>query len=305
MRTMFSSRMICIFSGNMLTILLLYILPMLWLAESECPTSEAIAPYCICREIGEDAMMSCSGILAVDYLVAPIKASVGKNMFSILIMNSTLLYIPSNLFKDTNYKKIRFLGTELMSLSDTDLAFIGLEETLEEIRVSDAHFVAQWDWSQLNRLQRLHLLEVSSVVLHSIDEPFPNLPTLSVLGILKAEISYIHKNAFASLKSLRILSLKENGITELNRDMLPMPAEELAVIDLSSNELTSLPDNMFEGMPSLADVNLDHNKFSTLSERTFTWPLEHVNLLSLKGNPIRCDCRLRWIVKVTKPFEFY
>ncbi|GFU27970.1 leucine-rich repeats and immunoglobulin-like domains protein 3 [Trichonephila clavipes] len=199
---------------------------------------------------------------------------------------------------------IRFVNTQLMALSDGELAFEGLEDRLEEIRATDAHYITQWGWSQLRNHRRLSLIDINLISMYSIDQEFPALKSISTLGISKAEISFVHPTAFAGLDNLRILDLQDNLITELKRSMLPNPAEKLSIFILSNNLLTSLPDEMFEGMPNLKQLELNYNKLVTLNEETFLWPLDNLQSLMLKGNEFRCDCRLRWMVKIHKPFEF-
>lgn len=119
-----------------------------------------------------------------------------------------------------------------MSFSDDDVAFEGLEDTLTELRSIAADYVAQWDWRQLRNLKSLSLIDVHSMVLESVDDPFPHLPALTALGIIRAKISYIVDKAFSDLPKLTVFNMQENDITEMKRNMFPDPAENLAIIDL-------------------------------------------------------------------------
>lgn len=119
-----------------------------------------------------------------------------------------------------------------MSLSDSDVAFEGLEDTLTEIRATDAKFIAQWDWQQLQHLKKLHLIDINWILMGSISEIFPELPNLKFLGITHAEISFIIPYAFQSLKELQVLKMAGNDISEVARNMLPDPAYNLISIDL-------------------------------------------------------------------------
>lgn len=119
-----------------------------------------------------------------------------------------------------------------MSLSDSDLAFEGLEDSLIDLRATDAHYIAQWDWQQLRNHQKLQLIDVNWISMGSVAEPFPELKELTALGITRAEISYIAEGAFANLPRLRILNLQKNDVAEVARSMFPVPADEMAIIDL-------------------------------------------------------------------------
>lgn len=118
-----------------------------------------------------------------------------------------------------------------MSLSDTDIAFEGLENSLKEIRANQASYVASWDWKQLRNLKALELIDVVDIELGSISVKFPELKKLKFLGILHAGIDFIIPYAFADLKELTVLNLKGNDISELNRNMFPEPAYNLLALD--------------------------------------------------------------------------
>ncbi|CAL1289108.1 unnamed protein product [Larinioides sclopetarius] len=283
----------------LLSALLATILP----ATGICPNQENIAP-CTCKNMGDDPMMMCSNITSAEELIGPIKGTETFKMFSLVVINSALLYIPGTVFANTVFERIRFANSQIMSLSDGDLAFVGLEDHLEEIRASDARYITQWDWSQLKNLRRLKLIDIVDIAMYSVDQEMPALKSLTSLGISKAEISFVHPSAFSKLENLFRLSLANNEITEMSRTMLPDPAPELFVIDLSGNKLESLPNDMFTNMPNLKEVEINNNKLITLNEETFQWLFENLQLLMLAGNEIRCDCRLKWMVSIRKPFYF-
>lgn len=119
-----------------------------------------------------------------------------------------------------------------MAFSDNDVAFEGLEDSLTELRSSGAEYVAQWDFRELRNLKSLSLIDVHSMVLESIDDPFPHLPALTALGIIRAKISYIVDNAFSDLPKLTVFNMQENEIAEVKRNMFSDPANNLAIIDL-------------------------------------------------------------------------
>ncbi|GFS58751.1 g-protein coupled receptor GRL101 [Nephila pilipes] len=269
-----------------------------------CPSEESIAPACLCKEFGEGGMLMCKNISSAEDLRPLITAAEPYDMFALTIMQSVLLHIPSALFKNSKYRKIGFLRTQLLSLSESDLAFEGLEDRLEELRATAARYSAHWDWSQLKNHRRLKLIDIDLVEMHALDQEFPPLKSLKLLGISRAEIAVIHPNAFSGLENLEILYLRGNWIAKMSRSMLPNPAKKLATIDLSGNLLNTLPKDMFEGMPNLMEVNLSYNTFTTLRKESFLWPFEHLQALMLTGNELRCDCRMKWIIQTRKPLYF-
>lgn len=119
-----------------------------------------------------------------------------------------------------------------MAFSDNDVAFEGLEDTLTELRSSGTEYIAQLDFAHLRNLKSLPLIDVHFMVLESIEDPFPYLPALTALGIIRAKISYIVGKAFSDLPKLTVFNIQENDITEVKRNMFPDSSENLAIIDL-------------------------------------------------------------------------
>lgn len=269
-----------------------------------CPLPEENAPLCTCQDFAEDSVMSCSKVLWTEDLIGPMKA-VSKHktkLFSFSLHNSSLLFIPNGIFKDIHIEQIRLISTELQALSDTDIAFRGLEETLTELRSMHAEYVSQWSWQHLRNLRRLSLIDVHSMILEAIDEPFPHLPVLTALGIIRAKISYIVDSAFSKLNKLTIFNLMENEISEVKRNMLPDPANHLSIIDLSNNKISELPEDFFSNMPRITEVHLDRNHFTFLNEKPFALAFSVLTQLTMTENPIRCDCRMRWVTETRYPF---
>ncbi|GFY61168.1 uncharacterized protein TNIN_21571 [Trichonephila inaurata madagascariensis] len=85
---------------------LLIFLPVILSSVWACPSEQSIAPACICRDMEDGAMMICSNITSAEELVPYIKTTDSLDMLALTIMESTLIYIPSDLFKNTKYQKV-------------------------------------------------------------------------------------------------------------------------------------------------------------------------------------------------------
>ncbi|XP_035222628.1 uncharacterized protein LOC118195433 [Stegodyphus dumicola] len=208
----------------------LIILLISWLAESACPAPEKIYPFCTCREENEQSSMICRNMQSFEDLLLPIQATVRTDMFSLHIINSSLLYIPNGIFQETNFKEIYFNETELTSFSDTDIAFDGLENTLTKISISGSKYVAQWEWSQLRNLQRIESIVINATSMYSTDRTIL-VPNVIKLFVTQSEVSFIYDKAFQALNRALYISLSGNNIHELKRSMFPKPCI-LQVLDL-------------------------------------------------------------------------
>ncbi|GIY09976.1 uncharacterized protein CDAR_448511 [Caerostris darwini] len=281
----------------------LSLLAILGVTYGGCPPADSIGPLCTCRDY-LDAMMTCRDVLSGEELLKPFHsvASLKYKIFSLQISNSSFSFLPNSLFDGCSFQKIRFYNSQIMSLSDSDIAFEGLEDSLEELRATEGHYTAQWDWQQLRKLRKLQLIDINMIQLGSVSEPFPPLKSLIALGIMGAGIGYIHPRAFADLSELIILNLKDNQISSVKRSMLP---SKLSFLDFSNNELSVLPKDLFQNLPHLVHVALGNNRLTALPEDTFQWPMQNLESLFLLGNQLVCDCRMRWIKGRRIPIEFY
>lgn len=121
-----------------------------------------------------------------------------------------------------------------MSLSDGDIAFGGLEDYLEFIyaRVGPKANSWRFQWKQLKNLRKLVKIWIPGVAKGDINEPFPELQSLTHLLLDSTNITFLAKDAFQRLPNLELLSLDHNAISKVTRSMLPQPAAKLRMIYL-------------------------------------------------------------------------
>jgi len=92
---------------------------------------------------------------------------------------------------------------------------------------------------------------------------------------------------------LQRLKLSSNYLENLPNHFL---SSSIISMDLQRNFFTSIP-NLFQSNSSkLIDLDLSSNKISILQENNL---LKYPNLktIGLTGNPLDCNCHLRWIKK--------
>ncbi|GBL76103.1 hypothetical protein AVEN_234402-1 [Araneus ventricosus] len=83
--------------------------------------------------------------------------------------------------------------------------------------------------------------------------------------------------------------------------MFPDPALRLTVINLSYNAIDSLPEDMFTNMPGLMSILLEGNNLITVDQKTFSPVWSQLNKINLYENPMRCDCRMKWMLLLKSP----
>ncbi|KAG8195251.1 hypothetical protein JTE90_028402 [Oedothorax gibbosus] len=72
---------------------------------------------------------------------------------------------------------------------------------------------------------------------------------------------------------------------------------KLRIIGLSYNKISTLPSDIFSDMPFLEQVFLAGNMMAVLPEETFQPVMSQLKILTVRGNPIKCDCSIAWVLQ--------
>lgn len=204
----------------------LLILPLV----TACPPSKQIHP-CTCS----DQTIFCSG-LENDQVLSDVVYALKtwmKKLYSFTIKNSNFMYIPHDIFSNVEFQEFQIVESSFMALTDTDVAFEGLEDSLTQLVITDSDMLNSWDWMALKNLKKLLKIHID-VDLEIVSEEITRLTSVNLMDISlnKNQINYIHDLAFANFKQLLSVSLRSNLITEIKRSMFPNPAPLLQKLDL-------------------------------------------------------------------------
>ncbi|XP_035212543.1 leucine-rich repeat and fibronectin type-III domain-containing protein 5-like [Stegodyphus dumicola] len=262
-----------------------------------CPPEESLYP-CVCLTYESESTVDivCDDLdNEHDLQNAAAACKKMPNMHTFMIVNSVLNYIPHSTFEGTLFKSIEVKGTTMISLSDTDEAFVGLENTLDSLAIVKST-IGLWNWSKLKDLTRMTHLEARDVGLQSIENDINYLRFLRSVDFSKNEISWICDHAFENFSSLTHFVIPENEIKKLKRSMFPNHAYILRFINLRKNQIQTLPRDIFENMPKLTTLLIGENHILTLDEKTFSPIWDNLRYLEVGGNDLRCDCRMTWII---------
>lgn len=271
-----------------------------------CP--ENPVPPCTCRLIGyHSSIITCTGVENERDLENSLHSMKNTSVpvKTVEIFEASLNFLPSKVFKGLRFQKLFIAGSSMVALSDEEMAFVGLEDSLEILLVHECTLFSGWNWSHLKNLRALTELQTTKAGPVEVDDDVKEIAHLNITNLFftQESISYIHETAFATFHNLKTLSLKQNLIRELKRSMFPNPALQLEQVIFSYNELQYLPRDIFTNMPKLRSILLSGNSILTIEQATFSPVWNNLYKLDLRDNPIRCDCRLKWLLMMKFPLN--
>ncbi|KAK2500909.1 hypothetical protein MC885_018121 [Smutsia gigantea] len=125
---------------------------------------------------------------------------------------------------------------------------------------------------------------------------------LSSLAITHCNLSSVPFQALHHLSFLKVLDLSQNPISAIPARRLS-PLVRLQELRLSGACLTSIAAHAFHGLTAFHLLDVADNALQTLEETAFPSPDKLVTL-RLSGNPLTCDCRLLWLLRLCRHLDF-
>jgi Leucine-rich repeat (LRR) protein len=209
-----------------------------------------------------------------------------------------LTFLPENLFIWNQYLSYLSLqGNDLNSL--TNKSFRGLSRlTYMNLARNRLQFHSnQQPFQHLNNLEVLNLdrntqMNLSKATFNGLDE---TLIELSLQNCNLTKLSSI-TNPFGGFRHLQRLKLSSNQLYDLPENLLDNSQQSLISIDLQRNRFRSIP-KLFAhpaNTSKFTDIDLSSNQICTLTRHDLA---QYMNLktIGLTGNPLHCNCHLRWL----------
>jgi len=296
------------FSSLILTLLLS--VTAVSIVDSTCPLVNPV-PQCQCKTLKDQAkqefsILTCSNLHSEDALKTVLATTRGFPMFELELVDCSLRYLPHDAFVGTTFEVLSIRNSSLHSLSDTNVAFVGLEKQMHLLEIINCSYTSDWDWTQLSNLVHLMEIHVSESELIDITEGISRIQHIDVEAFMfqKNHIQELDNKAFAPFSNLERLFLDNNYIRRLSRAMFPKPAKLLKIIGLSYNTLADLPDDLFMDMPALASLYLTGNPLHIIDEVVFKPIWNQLRLFFFYGTNLSCDCRMTWLTKFDNSRKF-
>ncbi|NXO25623.1 LRRN2 protein, partial [Cisticola juncidis] len=127
------------------------------------------------------------------------------------------------------------------------------------------------------------------------------VPGLKFLDLNKNPVQRVKQSDFTNMLHLKELGL--NNMDELvsidQFALINLP--ELTKLDVTNNpKLSFIHPKAFQHLPQLETLMLNNNALSALHRQTVE-SLPNLQEISIHGNPLRCDCVIRWVNSTLRP----
>lgn len=218
--------------------------------------------------------------------------SASTNLEVLNLDRNNIRCLQEELFK--NNRKLRELSLPDNNMESLhNLALIGLQNSLEKLDLSDNQLQRVPEGiNQLNRLTSLNLR--NNVIVQFNASTFGRNVSSSLTSIDLSENNITRIPSKLSLPALTQLKMNKNLITHIStKDLQGMP--NLQYLYLRENLIEAIAPNAFDALPRLKWLYLGDNKLMQLMIETFANVMDTLEILQLKGNPLICDCSLKWI----------
>ncbi|GIY73028.1 uncharacterized protein CDAR_89601 [Caerostris darwini] len=260
---------------------------------AECPP-ESITRPCTCEPAGGLTLL-CENVVSDDVLKGVFRRIRGLKFNNFELDESRIEFIPSDGVIQSRVNNIQLIRTNLTSLfqNPIDESNGVLTLSLDHVRFRNA-----FPWTQLQKLRKLKYLLVKD---SDIPELGGNLKQnvnkdLQVLMLSGTNTRQLADGCLAEHKKLIDFRLENGKLKTLTRNIFPRPASALKILVFNGNQIETLPKNMFSDMPKLNLIGMKDNKLSIVYYQETFGVIPHLETLYLKGNPLNCNCEMRWFV---------
>ncbi|GFR17862.1 uncharacterized protein TNCT_472241 [Trichonephila clavata] len=260
-----------------------------------CPPPDQIAPCtCFRAPLTKRITALCTNFTNAMDIQDIFDRNPGWNLQDVHIDRSAMQYLPAQMLEKARFQSLNLSSSVLHTMFDvTPVKTPELNLYLHDVKLSRG-----FQWSDIANSTLRELTIFGLVIRHFGQKFIDNIPkTVKALWFENSNTASISPRAFANLSELEVLSVIRGSLKTISRDMFPKPTR-MMFLDFSYHRISKLPEDIFSDMPHLGVFRFEGNRIKTMSEKVF---IKSNALYGLIGNPIVCNCDIKWITtgKVT------
>ncbi|XP_066976098.1 oplophorus-luciferin 2-monooxygenase non-catalytic subunit-like [Macrobrachium rosenbergii] len=283
-----------------------------------CPDAEVISP-CFCYVVDDHLMnLDCTGVYDELELLLVFKTEFPESRFNKFIVSenryiqvlsegsldratfSQIIFRKGKLFiVESNFAKQSFQTLNHLDFTGNQISHFPFQElqaftVLRDLFLTD-NKIESFPVLGSRTLERLSLSYNPIGFLPR--EAFDRLPSLVAIDLEHTFINFVYPGTFSRLGSLSHLFLGFNEISDLIEGALEFASRNMTAVGLSHNYLKTLSSRALKGIPPGISLYLDNNGMQHFEEDTWRPILRREVTIWLAGNPLACDCELKWVVE--------
>ncbi|CAL1281578.1 unnamed protein product [Larinioides sclopetarius] len=258
--------------------------------ENFCPPPENIAPCtCFKAPVSNRITARCSNFTNSYEIKEIFDRNPEWNLQDVWIDHCVMPFLPAKMLETAHFQTLKVFSTSLVTLFDATPV------TTPELNVyvSDVKILRGFRWKDIANSTLFEMI-TTNMTIKSLGQDFKdNFPKgVERLWFEKSGITSIKNQAFSRLEKLKYLLLNGGSLKKLSRDWFPRPWGVI-YLDLSNQKIASIPEDFFTDLPDLSIFIFKENLLTSISEKVFT---NHDALYAFGGNPINCNCNIKWII---------
>lgn len=132
---------------------------------------------------------------------------------------------------------------------------------------------------------------------------FDDLSSLKVIDLGGNYIKQIESGTFYELKSLRILFLDYNNLTSIGDGTFNISSGPFEELYLSFNNISTIEKGAFDTNPSISRLQIDNNNLNSVPDGILD-NLRNSSYLTVSYNPFNCSCDILYLTNWYKENSF-
>ncbi|KAK2163158.1 hypothetical protein LSH36_84g01015 [Paralvinella palmiformis] len=270
-----------------------------------------ILPYAVFSELRlDELLLNNNSIHTLDNRVFEGSSVVSLNLDENNISNISIeLFTPlrkslKNFNLSHNEQPLQ-LETDVFSgfnFSDLKISYDGLRDSsfLNYIKAYSLD-ISGHEFNKLNFTECVNFRSLEEIYLRSLnieilnETILGNLASVTLLDLTDNLLFNIDGEVFSYTPRLRVLRLDRNRFVSLPEN-LGLRLGRLEVLKVPRNKLAMIRPDAFSGMANIRELDVRNNNIQVIQEsmrQTFT----NLETIRMAGNPLHCNCEMRWYRK--------